>query len=276
MVNTKSDYRQEPYDACHSVLVELLQLLGEYRHMAVLVGGWVPAFLTKEKGREHVGTLDIDLALDFQQIPESSYAPILKLLTERGYERNADQPFRFMRTVRSPNGREIPVEVDFLSGEYGGTGKKHRTQRIQDLQARKARGCDLALHQWSIEQISGRMPDGSWNQVSLKVAGVVPFLVMKGFALADRMKEKDAYDAYFVVRHYPGGVEALLQEFAPLVENRLVRQGLEDLWEKFQRLDATGPIWVANFLELEGEDREFALRDAFERISRLLQTLGVP
>jgi hypothetical protein len=177
--------------------------------------------------------------------------------------------------VRSPYGREILVEVDFLSGEYGGTGKRHRTQRIQDLQARKAKGCDLAFHRWSIEQIAGKMPDGSWNQVSMKVAGVVPFLIMKGFALADRMKEKDAYDVYFVVRHYPGGVEALLQEFASLRENHLVRQGLEKLWEKFQRLDAPGPFWVVNFLELEGEDREFTQRDAFERVSGLIQALGM-
>ena len=66
------------------------------------------------------------------------------------------------------------------------------------------------------------------------------------------------------------------RKFAPLRENRLVRQGLENLWEKFQRLDASGPIWLANFLELEGEDREFTQLDAFERVSGLLQALGVP
>ncbi len=47
-------------------------------------------------------------------------------------------------------------------------------------------------------------------------------------------------------------------------------------WEKFQRLDAPGPTWLANFLELEGEDREFTQLDAFERVSGLIQALGLP
>ena len=36
--------------------------------------------------------------------------------------------------------------MDFLAGEYGGTGAKHRHQQVQpDLRARKARGCELAF-----------------------------------------------------------------------------------------------------------------------------------
>ena len=34
---------------------------------------------------------------------------------------------------------------------------------------------------------------------AIRVASIVPFLVMKGMALADRLKEKDAYDIVFCV-----------------------------------------------------------------------------
>ncbi|GAH75557.1 unnamed protein product, partial [marine sediment metagenome] len=48
--------------------------------------------------------------------------------------------FIFYRTIPVKDGRNITVEVDLLAGEYGGTGKAHRTQSVQDVRARKARG----------------------------------------------------------------------------------------------------------------------------------------
>ena len=64
-------------------------------------------------------------------------------LLSQGYVQGK-QPFIFHRTVAMGD-REIIVQVDFLSGEYGGTGKSHRTQRVQDMRPRKARGVDLAF-----------------------------------------------------------------------------------------------------------------------------------
>jgi len=113
-------------------------------------------------------------------------------------------PFIFYRDV-TLDGETVKVEVDLLAGEYEGTGRRRRTQKIQDARARKARGCDLVF---SIEDgeeilISGIRPDGHRDSVRIKVAGVVSFLVMKGMALADRENEKDAYDIYFVLKNFP-------------------------------------------------------------------------
>lgn len=52
-----------------SVLLELMTILGAYRDALVLVGGWVPYFLIENHKRpgdefEHVGSIDIDLAVD--------------------------------------------------------------------------------------------------------------------------------------------------------------------------------------------------------------------
>lgn len=49
---------------------------------------------------------------------------------------------------------------------------------------------------------------------------------MKGMALFDSEKEKDAYDIYFILKNYPSGLGKLIELFLPNGENRLVREGL--------------------------------------------------
>jgi len=60
---TRSDYPKNEVEACLSVLVEFMTLLGEFKDSIVLVGGWVPYFLIEERKQEHTGSLDIDAAL---------------------------------------------------------------------------------------------------------------------------------------------------------------------------------------------------------------------
>ena len=51
----KYDYSKKEVDACLSVLVELMTILGEFRDNIVLVGGWIPYFLMEKNRHEHVG-----------------------------------------------------------------------------------------------------------------------------------------------------------------------------------------------------------------------------
>jgi hypothetical protein len=66
------------------------------------------------------------------------------------------------------------VEVHFLDGEYGGTGKGHRTQKIQDTRARRARGCDLAFEMNRIVPVEGTLPEGARDSATVLVASVGP------------------------------------------------------------------------------------------------------
>ena len=79
------------------------------------------------------------------------------------------------------------MEVDLLAGEYGGTGGGHRTQPVQDARARKARGADLVFDAPVPVEVEGELPGGGRDRVTVRVAGVVPWLVMKGMALAPRL-----------------------------------------------------------------------------------------
>ena len=133
---------------------------------------------------------------------------------------------------------------------------------------------------WSLKTttslpIEGELPGGGHLTVQCRVAAIVPFLVMKGMALADRLKEKDAYDIYYCVRRYPGGLAALADAFRPHIGNGLVREGLAKIREKFLSPEHAGPKWVADFLEIiDPEERAIQQRAAYEQITALLQKLG--
>jgi len=273
---SQSNYPKEEVEACLSVMVELMTLLGEFRDYFVVVGGWVPYFLVEKKGVRHTGSLDIDIAVDFQKVPDITYRTILQLLEKRGYEKNPEQPFIFYRTLKSESGILTKVQIDLLAGEYGGTGKTHRTQKIQDVRARKARGADLAFQYSSAVKLKRRMPDGAENEVILNVADVIPFMVMKGMALWDRYSEKDAYDIYFIIRYYHGGIEELVKRFKDHLSDSLVQEGLGKISAKFSTIDSPGPVWVANFLEIDDEDeKEVVKRDVFERVNAFLNSLEI-
>lgn len=272
---TRSDYPKDEVDACLSVMVEFMTLLGSFKDNIVIVGGWVPYFLIEEKKQEHTGSLDIDAALDFRNISPKTYSTILELLRERGYE-ETEQPYIFNRTVKTESGAQVTVKINLLAGEYGGTSKSHRTQKVQDVKARKARGCDLAFSQNISFTLSKRMPDGAINEVNIKIADIVPFLVMKGMALWDRYKEKDAYDIYFSILYFPGGIEKLVNVFQPFKSNKLVQEGLGKIRTKFKDIESPGPVWVTNFEEIyDEEEKERMRRDAFERVNVFLDALNI-
>lgn len=273
---SKSQYSEKEVNACKSVLIELVHLLGEMKDEMVIIGGWTPSFLFPGSKDPHVGSLDIDIALNFQEIPDDTYQTVLKAFLKRGYTQDEKQPFRFFRRVSVEGADPIDVEVDLMAGEYGGTGKTRRTQIVQDVRARKARGCDLAFDASVTVSLEGELPDGGKDRVTFKVAGIVPFLVMKGMAMYDRMKEKDAYDIYYCVEHYQGGTDKLAVEFASFLKNKLVLEGLGKIKSKFATVEHIGPAWVADFLEIsEKEDREIVIRRAYEKVNELLDLLKI-
>jgi hypothetical protein len=67
---TRTDYTEDAVEAAGSLLLELTHLLGEYRDEIVLIGGWVPPLLLPHAETPHVGSIDIDLALDHRKLQE--------------------------------------------------------------------------------------------------------------------------------------------------------------------------------------------------------------
>lgn len=273
----QSEYKAPEVRACLSVLLEIMTILGEFRENIVIVGGNVPPLLIASAKEKHPGTMDIDLALDFQYIKSDTYQTIVETLTARGYyQKEGDQPFRFYRDIGDESKDKITVEINLLAGEYGGTTTPRRHQTVQDARARKARGCDLVFEGAAKITLAGSLPGGGTNKLTIKVAGIGAFLVMKGMALWGRMKEKDAYDIYYCCKNYPGGSIPLAKAIKPLLNKKLAREGLGKIKAKFSTVDGIGPNWVADFLEVsDSEERARIQREAFELINVLIEELSI-
>lgn len=271
---TKDDYQAELVEAARSVMIELIHLLGEFRQDIVLVGGWVPSLLFPDSTPPHLGSTDIDLALNHKKIKQDSYHTICKILLERDYKETS-QPYVFKREVIR-HGKTYEVQVDLLAGEYEGAGKSHRHQRVQDAMARKARGCDLAFEQYVQVKLEGVLPNGSKDSVVFNVASIIPFIVMKGMAIANRLKEKDAWDINFCLQNYPGGVKAAAKAFKPFLAHGLVQEGLKKIADKFDSVDHVGPVFVTDFEKInDPEERQIRQREVFERMQLFFSMLGL-
>ncbi|MGK5084914.1 hypothetical protein WDW37_16625 [Bdellovibrionota bacterium FG-1] len=68
MVVKRTDYNEDAVTAAKSVLIELTHVLGQYRDNIVLIGGWVPELLFTPAVDPHVGSMDVDLALNHRKV----------------------------------------------------------------------------------------------------------------------------------------------------------------------------------------------------------------
>jgi len=280
---TKTAFVSNIADISLSHLLELMIALGEYREGLVLVGGWVPYLLLKQyqpssADFQHIGSKDIDIAVNPKIVNESGYASILEILEQRGYKPKLDakgNPIQhsFVKNVSTDKGKE-QIQIDFLGPEYGGTKKSKRHQRIQDdFLVRKARGADLMFDHAIDITLEGKLPDGTEGRTNIKMANIVGIMTMKGIVVGSRYRQKDAYDIHSLVLYYKSGPFAVAKEIRPFVDHGLVKEALESIHEKFRSREAEGPSWVADFLEVDDELREQVKTQAYLQVQRFLTAL---
>src|SRR5690606_1409475 len=155
-------------------LLELTRVLGEYDEEIAVVGGWVPPLLMPEAG--HIGSTDVDLALDHEALQEPGYATLRALLERSDYYADEEQNYVFYRDVTLGDGLEpdpVVVEVDLVAAEYGLAGKKRQSQPVQDLRARKARGADLVFDRGLVEEVLVDRKSTRLNSSHVKISYAV-------------------------------------------------------------------------------------------------------
>jgi hypothetical protein len=103
---------------------------------------------------------------------------------------------------------------------------------------------------------------------------------MKGYAIQNRHKQKDAYDIYYCIRNYPGGPEALAQDCKPLIARHEAKQGYAHIAGKFDKEDGYGPTSVRKFVEetrlLGDRTADQWQTDAFGQVQAWLKALDLP
>ncbi len=106
------------------------------------------------------------------------------------------------------------------------------------------------------------------------MADVVGCIGMKGHALGDRYKEKDAYDIWSVVDNYGEGPREVARAVHPHRAEPLVAEALGHIEELFAGPRAAGPRWVADFHATEmGEAQERRRQRAYQVIRLFLENL---
>jgi hypothetical protein len=272
--------------ASKSVLLELTTLLRAYHEALVLVGGWVPSLLLEHHRAmdaapvAHVGSIDIDVAVDPQRLAVAQYATVFELLQGRGYRLARDRrggiiPASMERGVQSPvTNKSYTIRIDFLTPLQPDTQTTH--QLLQDAwMARKLKGCEAAFAHHEQVPLSGVLPDGGGTiTVPVRMANVVGCLTMKGIVLGERYREKDAYDIYMVLRHYAGGPKAVAEAVRPYAEEPLVAEALGLIARAFATREAHGPAWTAAFLNpAYRQERERVLTDVTMVVHEFLQAV---
>lgn len=270
-----ADYTADLTDTSKSALLELALVLKRYWNGFVLVGGWAPYFiLEKHKKPEnefsHVGSIDIDLAIDPAQVPEEEYASIVELIEKRGYKQRKDRlgnpvPFSFEKSFK-----KATISADFLTPAY--PQKKTRHRKIQrDLQARTLYGAEAALKHNFETTLSGKLPENGQATASVKVADAVACIALKALALGDRYKEKDAYDIYSVLAYYENGPDDVARQFKPCLGEPVIREALEKLRVQFEKKTSYGVQWALTFMTPTEAEKERLETDIFMTANRFIQ-----
>jgi hypothetical protein len=270
----ESEYSPRQTEAARRVLIDLGQVLSAFEDCLVVVGGWVPDLLLKDAEEPHVGSIDVDLALDPAKLTDGRYARLVEtLLTTRRYKQSED-PFKLFTEVDLGDGRRaVRVDVDFLKPAEVKL-KKNKPKLMGGFRPLDAAGCAAAFSHPELVVLAGQMPRGGTNTVQFRVASVPDFLVMKSYALKKRDKPKDAYDICYCLDHYPGGATKIAEVWNVQPRKKHVTEAIAILHEKFGELGAYGPSQVIEFHNsTDVGERERQQRRAYELVIHFLSML---
>ena len=269
-LKTYVDYSEGQKQAAHRVLVELVNLFSEYEDDIRIVGGWVPDLMFPGEG--HVGSVDVDMLINHLTLKDAGYQTMARILLKNGYQKHPEKYFSFVKSIEI-DGIGYDVDVDILAGLYGGTNSKW-SQHVQGVKALKTTGGNFAFDfKPQKVQVEAPRPDGAIDIANINVIAVVPYLVMKTAAMG-RGKAKDAYDIYFLIKHYHGGIGSLAKEFEGCADMNIIQEMLEKLSGKFASEKHAGPADVSDFEEIvDEEDNAMLRRDAYEQIQALIKEI---
>ncbi len=267
----REEYSQRQVEAAHRVLIDVGQVLASFEDCMVVIGGWVPDLLLTDADESHIGSIDVDLALDATKLNDGRYAELLQLLLNTQRYRRGAKDFQLIVTVDLDDG-DIPVEVEleFLAPREVKL-KKRKPKLIEGFRVLRADGCAAAFNAPQQIELSGKMVKGPINTVRLRVASVADFLVMKAHALSGRDKPKDSYDLCYCLDHFPKGIGHLAQVWKARIADSDVTRAITILREKFSSVDAFGPQQFAEFHEAQNDDtRDMLARRSYELVAQFL------
>lgn len=271
----EQDYSPRQIAAARRVLVDVGQVLASFVDCLVVVGGWTPDLLLEDADEPHIGSIDVDLALDAAKLTEGRYAELLKLLLDTKRYRKGAKDFQLVVKVDLKDGEKpVQVEVEFLAPKEFKL-KKNKPKLVEGFRVLQAEGCGVAFNSPVELKLPGQNVRGAQNTVRLRVASLTDFVVMKARAIGGRDKPKDTYDLCYCLELFPGGMENLVADWKKRSGDKDVAKAIEILREKFAGVDAFGPQQLVEFHNSpDAETQAMHARRAYELVQRFLSLLN--
>jgi hypothetical protein len=270
----ESDYQDRQVRAAHRVLVDVGQVLAAFHDSMVVVGGWVPDLLIPGEEPQHIGSIDVDIALDAEKLNDGRYAELVNLLLDTRRYRKGGKAFQLVTEVAMDDGEPpVAVDLEFLASSDIKL-RKNQPKLVDDFRVLQFPACAAAFESPIDTEIKGQMISGAENSVRLRVAALSDFIVMKAHAIRGRDKPKDVYDLCYCLDAYPGGIESLAADWRRRKGTPLVDLAVEILREKFKTVEHYGPRQLAIFHDArDADDGPMHARRAYELVQKLLRLL---
>lgn len=257
-----TDYDEVTTARCERALVTLLGDIGPWSQRVYLAGGLAPRYIVgtlPEGARPHVGTTDVDLVIGLAVDSESSeaYRTLENNLKKAGFV--AESSFRWMKKVEG-----VTVIVEFLcETDKVEPGKifKPKEGTGSGLGAFNVRGAQLVTRDYMEREIEAdRLDNGGRSKVTVRVANVLSYAVLKILAFQDRHENKDSYDLIYCLLNFGEGPEEAGRSAAhsAIRSDAQVEAALRLLSERFADTDQDGPHAYGTFLAEAGDDEEKA------------------
>jgi hypothetical protein len=249
---TAAGYPPEQLDRVRKTCLYVATKVGDLMDEVVAVGGLVPSLLVEQNQAavgfsRHVGTMDLDLGLAFALIDEQRYEAVTHRLRRAGFEPDTNEQGKITRQRWRIS--EPPVTVDFLIETKDAEKLAGRLMNIeQDFAAIIVPGLHLAFKDRQKVTLRGRTILDEEAERDVWVCGPGAFVVLKALAFHLRGENKDAYDLYYVVRNYGGGIADVTARLKPLLSDQTAKAALEYLRSDFNHRESIGPSRVAHFL----------------------------
>ncbi|MGI8729176.1 MAG: nucleotidyl transferase AbiEii/AbiGii toxin family protein [Solirubrobacteraceae bacterium] len=280
---TAAGYRAEETAQVVAACLTLAGALGDLYDELCIVGGLVPSMICDTRvdpsaldGGAHVGTSDLDVALETSVLDDERYKEIASRLHAKGFAPDTKDSGALVR--QRWRWREQKVTVDFLIPPAPGTDPdKVRVQSLEsDFAALVVKPLGLAFHERLGRTLDGHTLDGDRIERTVYFCGPAAFIALKAFAFSKRTEPKDAYDLAYVLRRWPegmGDIATRMREHAER-EPTLVIDILDVLDRDFENEDSIGPRAASRFHDgtIDGDrvaDAHGAVRDVLDACAGL-------
>jgi len=289
-------YTSSHAELCERTLVTLLRGLGPWKRSIYLIGGLVPRYLIVPSGEgvapPHAGTTDVDIVLDFNLLASvEAYRSLEQNLKDLGFVRGTNEEDRAQHhSWRKPIDDVVTIIVDLLCGAEAAQDLRIvKLPGERRLSALRIPGAHLAIaDHLDIALTAELIGERGVVTETIRVANIVPFIVLKALAFRDRLEQKDAYDLVYCLRYYQQGPTSVAEAFAhalhAMPDEPLLPEAVEILRQHFAADDhiagyrKDGPTLYAGFSADPGRSDLYTRnrRDAAATVELFLQHLPRP